>query len=142
MLTVFWWCRWVPKKFSVEPENNFKRISVIMGDKNTFRHPRARIMVDLYFFHNKKLHYYSTSRRRGLFWIKLCKIIYLLLATRKITDKDSKWQKHFIGKKVLTVLPKMSISGLGYQDPKEGTLSIYHMCSLHCNFVMWVGLVL
>ena len=43
------------KKFSVEPEYNLKRISVIMGDKNTFRHPRARIMVDLYFFHNKKV---------------------------------------------------------------------------------------
>ena len=43
------------KKFSVEPEYNLKRISVIMGDKNTFRHPGARIMVDLYFFHNKKV---------------------------------------------------------------------------------------
>ena len=44
--------------------------------------------------------------------------------------------KAFYREKVLTVLPLMSISGLGYQDPKESTLSIYHMCSLHCNFVM------
>ena len=63
------------KKFSVEPENNFKRISVIMGDKNTFRHPPgASIMVDLYFFHNKKS-YTTYFREGGYFESKCAKII-------------------------------------------------------------------
>ena len=66
------------KKFSVEPENNFKRISVIMGDKNTFRHPPgARIMVDLYFFHNKKVTLLHGAEG-GYFETKCAKIILLL----------------------------------------------------------------